>query len=101
MNTKNIVLTLGLGALCLVLVSISYKLFEYHRQLRELISIVQQDSSAGSFEQNVVIPTVTEKLIGKSQLWRPVQAYLQGRPVQDFQDEQKRKAPPYDLCRHV
>jgi len=78
------VLTLGLGALCLVLVTVSYKLFEYHRQLRELLSIVQQEGNGSALEQNIVIPPVTQKLVGKSQLWRPVQETVKDAVVQIF-----------------
>jgi len=84
MDKKSVVLTFGLGMLCLVLGTISYKLFEYHRQLRELLSVVQQDGSVGSLEQNIVIPTVSEKLVGKSQLWRPVQETVKDSVVQIF-----------------
>lgn len=83
MNTKRFALSIALGLLSIVLVTVSYKLFEYHRQLRELLSIVQQDGT-GALEQNIAIPTVVERVVGKSQLWRPVQEAVKDSVVQIF-----------------
>ena len=73
MNKKAFLLVSGFSLSCVVFTIISFKLFNYHAQLRELLSIVQQDGASGALEQNIVIPSVTEKLVGRTQIWRPVQ----------------------------
>lgn len=83
MDIKRFALSIALGLLSIVFITISYKLFEYHRQLRELLSIVQHDGT-GTLEQNIAIPTVVERVVGKSQLWRPVQEAVKDAVVQIF-----------------
>jgi len=82
MKKRDLFLLSGLGFTCLVLVTISYKLFDYHSQLQELLSIVQHDGLDSALEQNIVIPSVTEKLVGRTQVWRPVQEAVKDAVVQ-------------------
>lgn len=84
MDIKKFSISVGLGALCLVLVTVSYKLFEYHRQLEELLLIVQGNNGPEQLERNIVIPSVVEKVVGKSQVWRPVQESVKDAVVQIF-----------------
>ena len=82
MNKKAFLLVSGFSLSCVVFTIISFKLFNYHAQLRELLSIVQQDGASGALEQNIVIPSVTEKLVGRTQIWRPVQEAVKDAVVQ-------------------
>jgi len=82
MKKRDLLLVSGLGFSCFILAIISYKLFDYHSQLRELLSIVQHDGADEALEQNIVIPSVTEKLVGRTQVWRPVQETVKDAVVQ-------------------
>jgi len=85
MSTKRFILSIGIGFSCFVLVIISYKLFEYHRQLRELLSIVQRDTGSGVvLGHNGPTTSVVQKIVGKSQIWRPVQESVKDSVVQIF-----------------
>jgi len=83
MSKRKILVGTGLVLFCLSLFGVSYKLFEYHRQLQELLAIVQGDEQR-NLEQNIAIPSVVEKIVGKSQLWRPVQESARDSVVQIF-----------------
>ncbi|MCK5632542.1 trypsin-like peptidase domain-containing protein [bacterium] len=82
MNTKKFFLTVGFITFSTVFFAVSYKLFTYHKHLQELLSIVQVDS--GHLEQNITMPSIVEKVVGKSQLWRPVQDAVKDSVVQIF-----------------
>ncbi len=95
MNVRKTALMFCLGSACVILLGVSYKLFEYHRQLQELLSIVQRDES-GVLEKNIALPSVVEKIVGKSQIWRPVQKAVKDSVVQIFvQGAQTDMLQPY------
>ncbi len=69
------------GAFAVVLAYIGYTLFDHNRQLRELLAVVQSTGSS-PVEHNIAVPTTVERIIGKSQVWRPVQDAVKDAVVQ-------------------
>jgi serine protease Do len=60
-----------------------YTLYEHNRQLRELLSVVRKDRD-DQLAKNIVLPTAIERVVGKSQVWRPVQESVKDAVVQIF-----------------
>lgn len=81
MNKKRIVWGTVCVAVCLVVGGIVYKLYEQHQQLQELLAIVHKHG-AGQVAQNIMVPTSVEHVVGKSQVWRPVQEAVKDAVVQ-------------------
>lgn len=70
------------GALCLVVAFVGYTLFEHNRQLNELLAIAQHSAGNQVVEQNIAVPTSVERIVGKAQVWRPVQDAVKDAVVQ-------------------
>ncbi|MFI5332963.1 MAG: S1C family serine protease [Candidatus Babeliales bacterium] len=80
MTTQRLSTMLAVPAVITALVGISYTLFQQQRSLQAVISQVQQTHERP--EKQVSMPV--EKLVSKSEIWRPIQERVKDTVVQVF-----------------